>query len=125
MHDPVKRETIRLAIGLAVADLIACPVFWKLGHLDYTVLLGLLLGTAVSLLNFLLLGLTVRKALNKDSGQKAAVQGSYALRLMMIGAAGVLGALLPCFNLFAVIVPLVATTPVILVMQAIARKKSS
>ena len=124
MQDPVKRETIRLAVGLAIVDLIALIVFLLLNKLDYTVPLGLLLGTAVAVLNFFLLGFTVRKSLNKTSGQKATVQGSYALRMLMIGATVALGALLPCFNVFAVIVPIVAATPVILVLQAIEKKRS-
>ena len=124
MQDPVKRETIRLAVGLAIVDLIALLVFWLLKKLDYTVPLGLLLGTAAAVLNFFLLGVTVRRATNKSSGQKATVQGSYALRMLMLGAFIALGALLPCFNVFAVIVPIVATTPVILALQAIDKKKA-
>lgn len=125
MQDPVKRETARLAVGLAAVDLIACLVFWLLKKMDYTVPLGLLLGTAVAVLNFWLLGRTIRHAMNKESGQKATVQGSYALRLLMIGAAGALGALVPCFNVFAVLVPIVAATPVILILQAIEKKKNA
>lgn len=124
MQDPIKRETARLALGLAAVDVIACLVFWFLKKLDYTVPLGLLFGTAVAVLNFWLLGRTVRRAMNKDSGQKATVQGSYALRMLMIGAAVALGALLPFFNVFAVIVPIVAMTPVILILQAIDKKKA-
>ena len=93
--------------------------------MDYTVPLGLLLGTAVELLNFWLLGRTIRHAMNKESGQKATVQGSYALRLLMIGAAGALGALVPCFNVFGVLIPIVAATPVILILQAIEKKKNA
>ena len=124
MQDPIKRETIRLAVGLAVVDCIAGLVFWLLHKMDYTVPLGLLLGTAVAVLNFFLLGLTVRKAANKTTGQKASVQGSYALRMLMIGATVALGALLPCFHVIAVIVPIVAATPVILALQAIEKKKA-
>lgn len=124
MQDPIKRETARLALGLAAVDVIACLVFWFLKKPDYTVPLGLLFGTAVAVLNFWLLGRTVRRAMNKDSGQKATVQGSYALRMLMIGAAVALGALLPFFNVFAVIVPIVAMTPVILILQAIDKKKA-
>jgi hypothetical protein len=124
MQDPVKRETTRLAVGLLIVDAVACLVFLLLKKLDYTVPLGLLLGTAVELLNFWLLGRTVRHAMNKSSGQKTAVQGSYALRMLMIGAAVALGALAPCFNVFAVIVPIVAATPVILILQTIEKKKN-
>ncbi len=125
MQDPIRRETIRLAVGLAAVDLLALLVFWYLKKLDYTVSLGLLLGTAVELLNFWLLGRTVRRAMNKGSGQKTTVQGSYALRMLMIGAAVALGALLPCFHVIAVIVPIVAATPVILILQAIEKKKKA
>ena len=125
MQDPLKRETVRLAVGLIAVDLVACAVFWFLKKLDYTVPLGLLLGTAVELLNFWLLGRTVRLAMSKTTGQKTTVQGSYALRMLMIGATIALGALVPCFHVIAVIVPFVAATPVILILKALEKKREA
>ena len=121
--DPVvRRETLHLAMGLLVVDALACAVFALLRAFDYTVVTGVLFGTVAAVGNFFFLGLTMQKATDKASGQKKAVQLSYSLRMLVLCAAVALGALLPWFHVIAVIVPLVMTTPVILILQAIAKR---
>ena len=119
------RETSKLAVGLLVADALACAVFVLLHAFDYTVILGLLLGTVGSLLNFYLLGVTMQRVAEKESGQKKAVQASYTLRMLMMIAFCVVGALLPWFQTYAVFVPFVLSTPVLLILQAIEKKRAT
>ena len=118
------RETSKLAVGLLVADALVCAVFMLLHAFDYTVILGLLLGTVGSLLNFFLLGVTMQKAAEKESGQKKTVQASYTLRMLMMIAFCVVGILLPWFQSYAVIAPFVLSTPVLLLLQAIEKKRA-
>ena len=64
-------------------------------------------GGGVAVLNFFLMGLTVQKALNKDEKEAAAMMKfSQTYRLLLIAAAAGVGALVPVFNVFAVIIPL-------------------
>ena len=119
----ILRETAKLAVGLLIADALMCAVFVLLGYFDYTVVLGALWGTLGAVLNFFLLGVTVQKAADRESGQKKAVQASYSLRMLMLAAFGVVGILLPWFQTYAVIIPLVLTTPIMLLLQAIENRR--
>lgn len=123
--DPtVRRETKRLALGIGVADLLMIAVFVLLRRFDYTVVTGAILGTASAVLNFLLLGITVQTAANQQEGQKKLVQASYSLRMMLMCLTVILGAVLPWFHTVAVIVPFLLNTPIILILQAIDRRKA-
>lgn len=123
--DPaIRRETRRVACGIAIADILMFAVFFLLKKFNYTVALGALLGSGVAVLNFFLLGITVQKAADKDDGQKKLVQSSYSLRMMMMCLTIILGAVLPVFHTVAVIVPFLLNTPVILLLQTFDRLKA-
>ena len=123
--DPaIRRETRRVACGIAIADILMFAVFFLLKKFNYTVVLGALLGSGAAVLNFFLLGITVQKAADKDDGQKKLVQSSYSLRMMMMCLTIILGAVLPVFHTVAVIVPFLLNTPVILLLQAFDRLKA-
>lgn len=106
--DPVvRKETGYVALWVAVAILPVQVVFRLLGHWDYTVLLGSLLGSVTAVGNFLLLGLMVQKAVTQEEKDaKNTVRLSQSGRLMMQGLMLVLAAVLPCFNLWSAAIPL-------------------
>lgn len=61
--DPaVKKTTLQIAAGVLVGTGIMFLVFAMLGKLDYTVILGGLLGDVAAVGNFFLMGLAVQKA---------------------------------------------------------------
>ncbi len=64
----VRKETARIAIGVALLTLIMVLVFWLLGRLDYTVLLGALLGACAAVANFFLMALGVQYAAEQMNG---------------------------------------------------------
>ena len=82
-------------------------VFLLIGFWDYTVLLGNLLSGIMSVVNFLLLCLTVQKAVNSGDEKyaKTLMKSSQALRLLMMGVVVGIGAIFDCFNLWATIIP--------------------
>ena len=86
-------------------------VFLIIGKWDYTVLLGNLLSAACGILNFLFLGMTVQKAItsNDEKYVKNLMRLSQALRLLFVLCVAVLGATIPCFNLWATLIPLFFT----------------
>ena len=53
----VKRDTLRLAVGMVAPVVLTVLGFWGAGRLDYTVVLGALLGYLVTVGNFFLLAL--------------------------------------------------------------------
>lgn len=107
-------------------------VFALLKKIDYTVVLGALLGTCAAVGNFFLLGLSVQKAADMmkgvemppepeetDDGEEAPaaplppeiaqakqkMQLSYTGRLILMAAVGILGLALPCFHAVATVLP--------------------
>lgn len=103
----VKRESLYIASAVVILSMLMEAVFLVTGYWDLTVLWGNLLGGGVAVLNFFLMGLTVQKALNKDEKEAAAMMKfSQTYRLLLIAAAAGVGALVPVFNVIAVIVPL-------------------
>lgn len=60
-----KKETLALVIGEAAVSLIICAVYLLIKKFDYTVALGVILGSAVTLANFIFLSISVSRALEK------------------------------------------------------------
>ncbi len=103
----VAKETRYIAAWVVVFSVLMQGVFLLIGEWDYTVLLGNLLGAATAVGNFLLMGLTVQKAVaeeQKDAARRIRMSQSY--RLMMQGAVLIAAALIPIFSLWAAAVPL-------------------
>lgn len=106
--DPaVKKETLYILGTSILLSVVMELIFWLAGHMDYTVLLGNLLGVGISVLNFFLMGLTIQKSIGLD--EKAAsdkLKLSQMLRMLMVIALAAVGVGLPCFHALAVVIPL-------------------
>ena len=103
--DTVRKETLRVALGVLIGDVIMLGVFWGLKKLEYTVLLGTLLGTAAAVGNFFLMGLAVQKAMNDPDHAKRIVQRSYTMRMIVMAAILIVGFVLPYFHRIALVIP--------------------
>ncbi len=102
----VRRETAYVALWVAVFSLIMEAVFLVLSKWDVTVLLGNLLGAIGAVLNFLLMGITVQKAVSRDEKDaKNLVKLSQTLRQFMLLGIAAVGFIFNCFNIIAVLVP--------------------
>ncbi|MBR4973741.1 MAG: ATP synthase subunit I [Clostridia bacterium] len=102
----VLRETKYIAAFVAVLSLLMQSVFLVAGIWNYTVLLGNILGFAAATGNFLLMGITVQKAVEKEEKDaKSLMKLSQSLRLLMMFIIALLGYMLPFFNTVAVIIP--------------------
>ena len=74
---------------------------------DYPVLLGNILTGAAGVLNFLLMGITVQKAVEKEEkAARAAMKVSQMYRTLFLLVVVIIGVVAPCFNIWAVIIPL-------------------
>ena len=117
--DPVvKRETLRIALGTIVLSALMELVFVLLHRWDITVLLGNLLGAFIAVLNFFLMCLTVTSCVSMPK-EKAVlrIRASQYGRLLLIAGVAAVGALAPCFNLIAVLVPLLFPSIVIVFLR--------
>lgn len=106
--DPaVARETIYVSGAALVLSVIMELVFLLIGQWSLSVLFGNILGAATAVLNFFLMGLSVQHAVgNEEKEAKSFMKLSQALRMLLIFVVVAVGALLPCFSIFAVIIPL-------------------
>ena len=104
----ILRETVYTACWVLILSLLMQAVFLLLGKWGWTVLTGNLLGAAVAVLNFFLLGLGVQKAAAKEDPKEAkqVIQVSYGARLLLVGVLAVVGVALPWFHSIAAVVPL-------------------
>lgn len=108
LDDAIKKETVYIAIWVVIFSFIMEAVFLAIGKWDYTVLLGNLLSGGFAVLNFLLMGIGVQKALSKkdEKQAKSTIKMSQSLRNLMLFAVAAVGALVDCFNIWSVIIPL-------------------
>ena len=105
--DPtVKKETAFIAAFSVLCSMLMQAVFLIIGKWDYTVLLGNLLGLVASVGNFLLLGITVQKALGKEEKEaRDYMKLSQRMRTLLLFAVALVGYLLSVFNTIALVIP--------------------
>ena len=102
----VLKETAFIAAFTLIFSAIMQSVFLIIGKWDYTVLLGNLLGIVAAVGNFLLMGITVQNALDKEEKDaKNLMKFSQSMRLLLLFVFALAGYLIPVFNTVAVIVP--------------------
>ncbi len=106
--DPiVLKETKYIACWVLVLSVLLQAIFLIMGQWNITVLTGNLLSAIAGVLNFFLMGLTVQKALKKEAASaKTAVKVSQLYRMFLLAVAVIIGAVVPYFHLWAVVIPL-------------------
>ncbi len=103
----VIKETKYIAIWVLALSVVLQGIFLVLRRWDYTVLLGNLLSGSACVLNFLLMGITVQKAVTKEpDAAKTAMKMSQLYRMLFLLIVVIIGVVLPCFHIWAVIIPL-------------------
>lgn len=96
-----------IGIFTVILTVLMHAVFLIARHWDLTVLWGSLLGASVAVLNFYLRGLTIQKAVKKEEKEaRDTIRLSYSLRTVMLVLTGVAGAVVPFFNIYATLIPL-------------------
>ena len=107
IDNTVQKETLYIACFGAILSMLMQAVFLIIGQWHYSVLLGNLWGYTAAVSNFLLLGLTVQKAVTKEPEEaKKLIKISHTLRNMLILIVAVIGIVVPFFNTWASIIPL-------------------
>ncbi len=115
LQPAVKKETKYIAIGSVILGALLLLVFFTL-HLflpeivpfDLRVVLGAVVGTAVAILNFFWMALTVQQVAQEtdDDRAKSRMKLSYTRRMMLQLGWGALSIFLPFVNAAAGIIPL-------------------
>ena len=146
------KELSALAIGEAIVAIITVGVFLLLdvifedkSFFDFTVLTGSVLGCAVVIVNFLILSVSVNRAVERylsERGDKEmtdeeaeafarehqsrvqlAVARSYIIRTVLMIGTLVLAFILEWFNPIATLVPLIMYKPVIYITNILKQRK--
>jgi len=107
--DPaVRKETGYIALWVGILSLVMEAVFLLIRRWDWSVLAGNLGGAAVAIGNFLLLAVTVSKAIASGEPEAAArrVKGTATLRLLGVALACVLLVAVAKTNVYATLIPL-------------------
>ena len=140
------RELLAIVIGELITSLIVSGVFLIIKKFDYSVILGLVLGSAVTFINFLVLAIMTNKVTDKflaergdgemDEEEATALamkyQGqiqnqmklSFIIRILVMIATFVLAFLLTdVFNVIATMIPLLMTRPIITVSEFFKKKR--
>lgn len=138
-------DTLYLAILEAVVALIIVLVYLAIGRLQFTIVLGAILGAIVTVVNFLILSVTVNNAINKylalrgdkemsdEEAEKFAKQNSikiqnavsksYVLRTALMLGTLVLAFITKWFDPLAALIPLLMYKPLIYVIEFIKKKR--
>lgn len=107
VDETVRKNTLFIAGVTLICSMLMQAVFLIIGQWDYTVLLGNLLGAALAVGNFFLLGLTVQKVVSLPEDEaKSRIKVSQQLRLLLQVIGCIIAGALPCFHLVAVLIPL-------------------
>ena len=120
---PINHETIKevrkIVIGEAIVLAVMFTVFSIIGKYDITVLYGGLLGAASNILYFLLICISVNNAMREKNTnrQKTSMAMSYYTRLILLGICIAIGLYFDCFHNIAVIIPVLATRPILYVAE--------
>jgi len=127
IDENVKKETLNITVWTLILSLLMQAIFLIIGQWNYAVLLGNLLGIFIGCGNFLLMGIGIQRALEKDDEKKAktAMLISQRLRTLGILVLAALGAALPCFNIWATLVPIFFPSLCVLVRPLLTKKEES
>ena len=104
----VQKETKFVAFVSFILSLLMQGGFLIAGFWDYTVISGNLLGYVAAVVNFLLLGLTVQKAIGKEEKEiKRLVAFSQYGRLLILLLVALIANFVSIFNLVATVIPFI------------------
>ena len=106
--DPaIKQETKYIALTTLILSALMEAVYLIIGQWNLAVLFGNLLGAAIGVLNFFLLGLGLQSALKKDEKDaKTTVAFSHTMRFLLMGGVIVLAVLLDFFAIIPTVLGL-------------------
>lgn len=119
LQKAVKRETARIALGVAVFTVLENIIYFLLGIWNTTVLGGSLVGAVLAIGNFFALALTVQAAAatGDEKRSKLKMQFSYSVRMLVVLLALIAVFAVPFLDGVSAIFPLLFPRLTIMAMQ--------
>lgn len=123
----ILKETAMIALGMVICVAAMVGVYALIGKYDLSVLLGAVVGSVLALGYYLSMvicaDIAAKKALEQDvKGGQALMQVSHIVRMIFLFGAWVFCALTKCFDLIALVLPMVFVRPIMGVADHISRK---
>ncbi|MGL5694250.1 MAG: ATP synthase subunit I [Peptostreptococcaceae bacterium] len=123
MDIKLKQEVINVNKGVLVYNIVVIAVLLLTSMLKTEMLLGLVLGTLVALMNFVLLAKAIEKSIDMSPNEaKLYASSRYSVRMMIIAVVLFVAAKSPKLNLIGVFLGLISPKIVILVRNKISDK---
>ncbi len=138
------RELLSILIGEIIVSSVICGIYLLIDKYTYKVLLGVLLGSAVTFLNFLVLSIMTNRVINrfleargdaelsdeeasalalKFQGQvQNQIKISFIVRTAVLAATLVVAFLIEIFEVLPTVIPLLMLRPILTVSEFIKRK---
>ena len=115
----VKKETTHIALGTSIGVVIMLIVFAVLHRFNAGVLVSALIGGALAVINFFMLGITVQKISDGQSTERGRkwMQFSYNMRMLVMVVWLIIAITVPFLNWVAAAVPMLMPRLTIGVMQ--------
>ncbi len=123
----IYRETGMLLLGQILCCGAMNGIFFLLGHWDWTVLWGSIVGGLVSIANFFVLAIVASLAADKAQAQdvrggQALIKASYMGRLIVMAIILFAFAKSGLCNVFALVLPLVFNNPILTIGEFFRKK---
>lgn len=129
MDVKLQKEIINVNKGVLIYDVVIIIGLLITSTFGKTMILGLALGTAVALMNFVLLAKSIEKSVEMSANEaKMYASSRYTIRMMITAAALFIAAKVPSIHLIGVFLGLIAPKMVILsrniIFDKLKRKES-
>lgn len=123
----VLTETLWLGLGVLICLGLMLSVYALIGHFSMSVLLGGLVGSLLTVGNFFFMavGLTNMTSGDKEGKIRVRVQGSFALRMVLVFALLVAAIKLLKCDTLATVIPLLCMRPILTVRQFLFQSHSA
>lgn len=118
----VLKETAIVAIGVLLCSCVMIGIFALLGYLDLSVLLGAVIGSILSIANFLFMAIVASLAADRAeagdvAGGQKLIKSAYPIRLLVLALVLFACAKSGYFNLISLVLPLIFVRPTITIAE--------
>lgn len=127
IKNPLVQEVLLYSAGQCLCVLGLVLVYFLLGSLDRSVVLGGLLGGALTIVNFAMTAFAVQKAASQAQDQnvkggQVTMQTSMGARYLLMAVVLVLAGKSRMFNMIALVLPLLFSRPILTVCELFRKK---
>lgn len=123
MSKTLLNEIRNIALITAILGIIQVIITIPAGYFGHPAVLGTLLGCAVAVLNFSLMGIIFEQCVSREKGASGMMGIGYILRLAVIAAAVIWAMKVPYLNYVCTVIPLIFPQIAIFILNAVRRRE--